>query len=110
VKLNAERKDTVIIGGQTFINENPNGRRNPHQLAVSLLNGKMSYPSMVYLDENVNMLQPIAGFQSAKDIEPVLNYFGENAFKTVEWPKFQETFKSKFNSSEIEKLNTINSN
>ncbi len=94
VKLNAERKDTVIIGGKTFINENPNGRRSPHQLAISLLNGKMSYPSIVYLDENVNMLQPLAGYQDAKSIEPILHFFGENAYKTTEWPEFQNTFKS----------------
>lgn len=94
VKLNAERIDTVIVGGNTFINENPTGRRSPHQLAISLLNGKMSYPSIVYLDENVNMLQPLSGYQDAKSIEPVLHFFSENAYKTIKWPDFQATFKS----------------
>ena len=94
VKLNAERKDTVVVGGKTFINQNPNGRRSPHQLAISLLNGKMSYPSTVYLDENVNMLQPLAGYQDAKSIEPILYFFGEDAYKTTQWHEIQNTFKS----------------
>ena len=58
VKLNAERKDTVVLGQQTFINENLTQRRGPHQLAVALLNGKMTYPSIVYLDENVELMHP----------------------------------------------------
>jgi thioredoxin-related protein len=94
VKLDAERKDTVRLGQQVFINENPTGRRSAHQLAIALLNGKMSYPSIVYLDENIDMLQPIAGYQDAKSIEPILKYFGEDAYKTVSWSDFEESFNS----------------
>jgi len=39
VKLNAERKDTLIIDGVTFTNPNPTGKRSTHQLAVELLKG-----------------------------------------------------------------------
>jgi len=92
VKLNAERTDTVTLGQQIFINEGK-GRRSPHQLAVALLNGKMSYPTIVYLDENVDMLSPVPGYVDAKSIEPILKYFGENAYKDIGWPEFESSFK-----------------
>ncbi len=94
VKLNAERMDTIILGEQMFVNEGGRGKRSPHQLAIALLNGKMSYPTIVYLDENVDMIQPLAGYQDAKAIEPVLKYFGENAYKTLDWQSFQKEFVS----------------
>ncbi len=93
ISLNAERKDTVFLGAQTFINEFPNKKRHPHQLAISLLQGKITYPTIVYLDEDVNMLQPIAGFQDAKSIEPIIHYFAENAYKKMSWGEFQTQFK-----------------
>ncbi|MEQ8908854.1 MAG: thioredoxin family protein [Vicingaceae bacterium] len=93
VKLNAERKDTVRLDDRMFVNEKPDGRRHPHQLAISLMQGKMSYPTIVYLDEAGNMLQPIPGFQSAENILPILHYFGEDAYKSQEWPEFQKSYK-----------------
>ena len=98
VKLNAEMTDTVRLGKQLFVNENPDSRRSPHQLAVSLLNGKMGYPSTVLLDENIELLNPpISGYLSASRIEPILYFFGENVYSTKEmtWEEFQTQFESK---------------
>lgn len=92
VKLNAEMTDTVRLGEKVFVNENPNGKRSPHQLAIALLNGKMSYPTIVYLDENANMLSPVPGYLDAAGIEPVLKYYGENAYKETSWEQYQKTF------------------
>lgn len=95
VKLDAEMTDTVRLGSQVFVNENPGAKRSPHQLAVSLLNGKMGYPSTVFLDENVELLNPpISGYLSASSIEPILHYFGENIYHTKEmgWKEFQKQF------------------
>jgi len=95
VKLNAERTDTVMLGEQMFVNKNPSGRRSPHDLAVSLLNGKMTYPSTVLLDENVQLLNPpISGYLTAAKIEPILHYFGENKHsQKVSWQDFEKNFK-----------------
>ena len=94
IKLNAERKDTVILGDQLFVNENPSGKRNPHQLAVALLNGKMSYPSIVYLDEKVELLQAVGGYHDAAGIEPIIKYFGENAYHETPWEEYTKNFDS----------------
>jgi len=95
VKLNAERKDSILLGEQLFINERIGERRAPHQLAVALLNGKMTYPSIVYLDKNIELMHPaIAGYQDPKSLEQIIKYFGEEAYQSVPWDKYQKEFKS----------------
>ncbi len=100
VKINAETKDTMRIGGKVYINEFPERRRNPHQIAIALMQGKMSYPTIVYLDEEVNMLQPVAGYQSAKNIEPILMFFAENKYREMDWASYQKNFNSIFDQSQ----------
>lgn len=103
IKLDAERKDTVKLGDQLFVNENPDRKRNPHQLAVALLNGKMSYPSIVYLDENVELLQAVNGYHDPVGIEPILKYFGENAYREVPWDEYTKNFESDLPRAAAEK-------
>jgi thioredoxin-related protein len=92
VKLDAERKDTVIIDGVTFANPSPSGKRATHQLAVELLKGKMSYPSYVFLNEKSQWMTVVAGYQKAKDFECVLHYFGEDAYLKTPWEEFKPGF------------------
>jgi uncharacterized protein YyaL (SSP411 family) len=49
VKFNAEGKESVTFLGQTYINDGKSG--NAHQLAVALLQGQMSYPTVVFLTQ-----------------------------------------------------------
>jgi len=92
VKLNAERKDTIIIDGVTFTNPNPASKRSTHQLAVELLKGNMSYPSYVFLNEKSQWLTVVSGYQQAHDFEPILHYFGEDAYVKTPWEDFRSTF------------------
>lgn len=92
VKFDAERKDTLIIDGVTFVNPNPNGRRTTHQLAVELLKGKMSYPSYVFLNEKSQWLTVVPGYQQARDFESVIHYFGDDAYQKTPWEDYKTTF------------------
>jgi thioredoxin-related protein len=93
VKFNAERKDTVQFNGKTYVNPNPTGSRASHQLAQELLSGKMSYPSFVFLDENLAKVTIVPGFRKAPEFEVILNYIGSNAYKTQKWEEFSASFK-----------------
>ncbi|HBZ66330.1 MAG TPA: thioredoxin [Bacteroidales bacterium] len=90
VKLDAEGNDTVVFSGYTFINPNPGGKRSTHQLAAALLQGKMSYPSFVILDDSNRMLTTLPGFQPVERIIPVLNFFGENNYKKMSWEQYSQ--------------------
>ena len=80
VKFDAESNDTIVFSGYTFVNEGGrNGRKGTHQLAAALLQGKLSYPSYVFMDEKNQLLTVAPGYMEAKDFMPVLRYFGTNA-------------------------------
>lgn len=64
VKLDAEQKDTINYKGVKFAYM-PEYKAN--SLAISLLDGKMSYPSFVVLTEDEKRLKIINGYQE-KDV------------------------------------------
>lgn len=88
VKLNAETKDSLIYKGIKF-GFNPEKRAN--QLAYLLLNGKMSYPTTVILNEKSEILTPITGFVEPQIMLKVLKYYGENYYTTMKWEEFEKT-------------------
>lgn len=95
VKLNAEMKDTVLYDKYTFVNPNPNQNRSTHQLAYSLLDGKLGYPSTVFLDESMQRLTVAPGYFNAKNFEVIINWIASNAYKTQNNEEFAKTFVSK---------------
>ena len=94
VKFNAEQKDPIVFQGKTFVNQNPEGVRNPHDLAVAFLQGKMGYPSAVFIDEKSNLLTSVSGYQQPEGLEPILYFFYKDIHLTTSWEDFQKTFKS----------------
>tara|TARA_B110000285_G_scaffold235541_1_gene317942 strand:- start:4915 stop:5574 length:660 start_codon:yes stop_codon:yes gene_type:complete len=80
VKLDAEQKEDIEFNGYKFINPNPTGKRSTHQLAVSLLDGQLSYPSFVILDENISRQHIIKGFQQPEPLFGTLMFFKTNEF------------------------------
>lgn len=94
VKLDAEQKEDIIFNDHTF-KFVANGRRGTHQLAASLLNGKMSYPSTVFLNKNQEMVQAIPGYLQAPIMEKLINYMGKEIYLNKEWDTFDKEFKSK---------------
>lgn len=96
VKLNAERTDSVLINGQWFVNRQAaSGKRGSHDIAIALLKGKMSYPSCTFLDENGSQITVVPGFMGPAQMEAVLHFIAEDAYKTMKWEDFQEKFKSR---------------
>lgn len=92
VKLNAEGKDDITFMGQKFVNDGKYG--NAHSLAVTLLQGQMSYPTVVFLTlENGKIgVSPVPGFREAKQMEVLLSFFAEKAYQTTKWEDYQKSF------------------
>ena len=93
VKLNAERTDTIIFNGYTFVNPNPKGFRSPHQLASSMLKGKMMYPSMVYMDDSMRLITVVQSYMKPPELEPILAYIGHDYYKTIPYDTFIKSYK-----------------
>ena len=96
VKFNAEQKEDLTWRDHTF-KYVANGRRGYHELAVWLLNGKLSYPTVVFLDEDFNMIQPLPGFREAKEFHPILTFFGEDQHREMAWQEYQQVYESPYN-------------
>jgi thioredoxin-related protein len=93
VKLNAETKDTIRFRGKEF-KFMPEYKSN--ELAISLLGGKMGYPSYVLLDEKYTMLTaPVQSYLNKEDLMPILVYYGDEFNKTKTWEEYQEIRKPK---------------
>jgi len=92
VKFNAEQKEDIIFNNKLYKYIGNFGRRGYHELAFEIMRGKMSYPTVVFIDENQNVIQPIPGFQNAKNFEMIMTYFAENFYKAVPWQKFTEAY------------------
>ena len=87
VKMDAEGKDPIVYQGKTF-KYVPSGRRGYHALAAALLQGKMSYPTVVFLDESLNMLSPVPGYQQVEPFMQIAKYFGDNIYKDKDWQSY----------------------
>lgn len=88
VKLDAEQKEPITIGGKTYEYDESAGRRGVHEIASELLQGKLSYPTIVFLDQNMNMIQPLPGFRSADEMQPILEYLATEAYKSTPWEEW----------------------
>lgn len=95
VKFNAERKDTVNFNGKAYVNPNPSGSRSSHQLAQMLMNGRMSFPSFIFLDEKQQMITIVPGYRKARELESILVYIGGDIYKTKKFEDFQSTYTPK---------------
>jgi thioredoxin-related protein len=95
VKFDAEGKEKVTFMGQTFINDGKAGAA--HQLAVALLNGQLSYPTVVFLTQKDGKtgVSPVPGYKAPKEMEVLLSFFADKAYEKQSWDDFQKSFVGK---------------
>ncbi|MDZ4716437.1 MAG: DUF255 domain-containing protein [Cytophagales bacterium] len=95
VKFDAEQTGDVQFDGRTF-KFIPQGNNGVHELAAALLNNQLSYPTVVFLDEDFKMIQPLAGYQKAPEFHRIIQFIGEDHFKKMKWSEFQTVYKSPY--------------
>ncbi len=95
VKLDGEGKEEIQFKGNTF-KFVPNGRRGYHEFAAALMQGKMSYPTTIFMDEELNLLSPVPGYQKAESFYMILSYFGKNLHKSRDFQEYRKSYQSPF--------------
>lgn len=101
VKLNAETSDTITFKGQQFWGYvRPDGRNGSNRLARLLLNGKLSYPSYVFMNEELTVLQVIGGYQEARQFEVMIHFFGDKIYNVMSSEDFIKDFKSELEETD----------
>jgi thioredoxin-related protein len=98
VKFNTEKyKEEIEYAGNTFKFVPPpqGGRNGIHELAYLLMNRKASYPTTVFIDEELQPIQAIPGYQKAGFFEVVITYIGDDKYKNTPWTDYQKTYQKK---------------
>jgi thioredoxin-related protein len=92
VKFNAEQRKDIMLGTQkySFIAQGDGG---VHSLAAALLSNQLSYPTTVFLDEHMRMIQPVPGYMDAPAFHQLTSYFFTNFHKVEPFDKYKaETY------------------
>lgn len=97
VKLDAEQTADIEFRGTTykFISQ---GRGGTHQLAAALLNNQLSYPTVVFVEEDFKSVSPIPGFKGPEEFHKMLTYFESGLFQKGEEGRqeFEKSYKSPY--------------
>lgn len=93
VKFDAEQKGNIDFKGTTY-KFVASGRKGYHQLAAALLQNKLSYPSVVFLDEDFNMIQPLPGYQKPDNFEMIIKFIGSDGYRKTDWKTWQKEYES----------------
>ena len=93
VKFDAEQKENITYKNH-MMKYVSLGKRGYHELAYSLLDGKMSYPAFVYLAEDERRISISPGYKDAKMIMKELTYIAGDHYKTTSFVEFSKNHKS----------------
>ncbi|WP_031426036.1 thioredoxin family protein [Flavimarina sp. Hel_I_48] len=102
VKFNAEGTEEITYKDFKYTNPNHDpdrkGRNSQHFLAHALKIN--AYPSMVFFNESGDLIQPVPGYHTPKQLELFLKLVATDAYKEVTtseaWKKYQDNFVSTF--------------
>ena len=90
VKLNAEAKTPFTWQGKEY---RYNAQYRTNDIALYLTGGQLSYPTTVIIPAPGEAPQAIPGYLNPRELELVVKYFGEGAYKTSNFPEFRARFK-----------------
>lgn len=99
VKFDAEGNDELMINGVAYHpGKGANGRKGTHELMGLLWKGQQGggYPSMVIRHADFSPLTVEMGYKSAKDLEPVLAFYGKEFYRTMSFEQFSKRYQSEF--------------
>ncbi len=102
IKFNAEGNDSVSYKEKVFKNPNFNpdakGRNSQHELAAAYR--IQAYPTIVFLDEQLNYIYPLKGYNTPKQLEVFLKMFKSDEYKVIntqeKWNEYLKNFKYEF--------------
>lgn len=104
VKFNAEGNETATLNGVTYTNPDYNpdskGRNSSHQLSQYFRIN--AYPTVLFLDENTQLISPFPGYKTPEQLEIFLKLFATDDYKSItskeDWEAYNTNFKPTFNN------------
>jgi thioredoxin-related protein len=114
VRYDAETTDTIVYKGKSYVNSDylrdealrieaekkgvpftASRSKYTHDLAKEILQGRLSYPTLVYVDMQ-GKENPVPGYMDVPKIEPLLVYFAEDINRLVGFDEFERLYQFSF--------------
>lgn len=93
MNFDAENNDTLIYKNEkcfkTIINGYP-----LNTFALKVTNNRLQFPTISILDEKLNHLDALNSFVSPETLKPILKYYAEDKFKTMNWKEYTNSINS----------------
>lgn len=89
VKLDAQQTNDITFRNKIYRFVKRGGMNSYHELAAEIMNGRLSYPTIAFLDESANVIQSISGYRDALEFELFITYFGEDQHKKIPWSSYK---------------------
>ncbi len=85
VKFNAEMKDNLTFNGTSYSYD---ATKRVNTLSQILMANSTGYPTTTFLDEKLNVLSAVPGYQNADMMQNILKFFGDNSYLKMDWNSF----------------------
>lgn len=91
IKLDAEHRDAIKFNNKVY-KYVKSGDQSYHELAASITMGGLGTPALVFIDEELEVIQPILGYKDPDNFETIVTYFAEDQYLTTPWDVYQSRY------------------
>jgi len=85
VKFDGEYKEEIEFEGETYKFIKGKRGNGIHELTLALTNNSPSYPTVVFMDEELEIINSVIGVQPKDMFEMYLEYLYTDSYETQEW-------------------------
>ncbi len=106
IYFNAESSEHIEVNGRTY---RPKAKGRYNELAFEITLGRLLFPTLVFIDEDFKIIQPLSSYIGPEKLEPVLHYYAGDHYKKTPWRTFAnwyEKYKEKsLNTTQVKGKN-----
>lgn len=85
VKFNAESKEAISFQGTSYAYD---ASRRTNSLTSVLMGNSTGYPTTTFMNEKLEVISVVPGYQQPQMMKNILQYFGENHYLTKDWNSY----------------------
>lgn len=93
VKFNGEINQEIAFKNKTYRLKKEDNKLF-HELTSEFNRGNVSYPSLVFLDTELNTIQAINGYRNREDLIKILKYIEGEYYKKTSWNNYLRTYEA----------------
>lgn len=90
IRFNAEDKKNITFNDNLFKFD----KSGFHELAIALSLGDLGFPTLVFLDEENQIIQAIPGYKTVDELERIMYFFANDFYKSTPWNEFVQKYKA----------------